>query len=357
MKTFALPTDDFRDEIEQVLPKLHHRVIAANVPNFEKGSGYLWHKGDLVQANETTRLALASLALHAPKGYTLHLIELDEGDITEDEAGVQLARLVAGAGVELQGPHESRVNLLAKERGLLKIDLDRLDPLNEITGVAVFTLLNDMTVEAGAEVTGVKVTPLVYPAHYFKEIAQICQGRPIVDVKPFRPRRIGVIYRELLKESVRQRFIESVQHKIGWFGSEVAGVIQAQSNQAEIVALLEKYKAQGVELVLHVGGHASDPLDPIFGALEELGARMERQGAPAHPGSLFWLAYWNEMTIFGLASCGMFSQTTLGDLFLAKFCAGEHLTNRDIAKLGHGGLFTRDMAFRFPQYGNKKSKN
>jgi hypothetical protein len=77
---------------------------------------------------------------------------------------------------------------------------------------------------------------------------------------------------------------------------------------------------------------------------------MERQGAPAHPGTLFWLAYWEETAIFGLASCGMFSRTTLGDLFLARFCAGERLTSRDIARMGHGGLFTRELAFRFPSY-------
>jgi hypothetical protein len=46
----------------------------------------------------------------------------------------------------------------------------------------------------------------------------------------------------------------------------------------------------------------------------------------------------------------MFSKTTLGDLFMAQFFAGVKLTKHDIARWGHGGLFTREMAFRFPPY-------
>jgi molybdopterin biosynthesis enzyme len=153
-----------------------------------------------------------------------------------------------------------------------------------------------------------------------------------------------------MKESVRNRFIASVQQKLGWFEAEILGVVSALDKTEDLTRHMQAFKEQGAELVLHVGGHASDPLDPIFETITQIGARMERKGAPAHPGSLFWLAYLDEMAIFGLASCGMFSRTTLGDLFLAKFFAGERITSRDLAKVGHGGLFTHEMDFRFPSY-------
>jgi hypothetical protein len=46
----------------------------------------------------------------------------------------------------------------------------------------------------------------------------------------------------------------------------------------------------------------------------------------------------------------MFSQATTFDLVLPRVFAGEALGNADVAALGHGGLLSRDMAYRFPQY-------
>src|SRR3989454_1157463 len=81
-----------------------------------------------------------------------------------------------------------------------------------------------------------------------------------------------------------------------------------------------------------------------------LGAGMERHGAPARPGSLLWLALWEGQLVLGMPTCGMFSQATTFDLVLPRILAGEHVDNRTIAELGHGGLLSRDMSYRFPPY-------
>jgi molybdopterin biosynthesis enzyme len=77
---------------------------------------------------------------------------------------------------------------------------------------------------------------------------------------------------------------------------------------------------------------------------------MERHGAPAHPGSLLWIAEWQGHPVLGMPTCGMFSQATTFDLVLPALLAGETVANREIAALGHGGLLSRDMAYRFPPY-------
>jgi hypothetical protein len=46
----------------------------------------------------------------------------------------------------------------------------------------------------------------------------------------------------------------------------------------------------------------------------------------------------------------MFSQGTLFDLVLPRILAGERLDAPALAGYGHGGLLTRQMRFRFPQY-------
>ena len=85
--------------------------------------------------------------------------------------------------------------------------------------------------------------------------------------------------------------------------------------------------------------------------VERIEARLARFGAPAHPGSLFWLAYApGDVPIFGVASCGMFSKATAVDLLLPPIFAGEYLDKRGIAALWQGGLLNKEMGFKFPAY-------
>jgi hypothetical protein len=71
---------------------------------------------------------------------------------------------------------------------------------------------------------------------------------------------------------------------------------------------------------------------------------------PAHPGSLFWLARRVEVPILGMPACGLFSQATVFDLILPRILTGERIGSAELAELGHGGLLTREMSFRFPPY-------
>lgn len=77
---------------------------------------------------------------------------------------------------------------------------------------------------------------------------------------------------------------------------------------------------------------------------------MVRHGVPAHPGSLLWLARWRQRPVLGMPACGMFSQATAFDLVLPRLLAGEEMGAGELAALGHGGLLSRDSAWRFPPY-------
>ena len=97
-------------------------------------------------------------------------------------------------------------------------------------------------------------------------------------------------------------------------------------------------------------GASLDPLEPLFVALRQVGARLVKHGVPAHPGSLFWLAYDETVPIFGLSSCEMFSHRTILDLVLPRLMAGERVGREELISMGHGGLLARYMGFRFPPY-------
>jgi hypothetical protein len=67
---------------------------------------------------------------------------------------------------------------------------------------------------------------------------------------------------------------------------------------------------------------------------------------------MFWYGATTDGTIpiVNLASCSMYSQSTVADLVLPWVMADEDVTERDLAGIGYGGLLDKDMKFRFPPY-------
>ena len=89
----------------------------------------------------------------------------------------------------------------------------------------------------------------------------------------------------------------------------------------------------GADVVLTGGGNALDPLDPTIRALGDIGAEFVKFGAPAHPGSMFWLAYKGSTPIFSLASCSLYSRSTVADVVLPWIMADEQVELDDMAGL------------------------
>src|SRR5262249_56061173 len=148
----------------------------------------------------------------------------------------------------------------------------------------------------------------------------------------------------------RERFESALKTKIDWFGGRLLPVRFAGASPRAVADEMNALRAEGADVVIVAGASALDPLDPVFGGLTLLGARIERPRAPAHPGSLLFLARWNDVPVLGMPTCGMFSQATTFDLVLPRLLAGEAIGNDEIAALGHGGPLSSEMAYPFPAY-------
>jgi hypothetical protein len=280
----------------------------------------------------------------------LHVVRMEAGDLHEDEAARRLAKLVAGPGVVGHGPVESQVRLSADVNGIFKVDVQRLEALNGIDDISIFTLFDGQLVSKGKTVAGVKVTPFVVREARLSEAERVAGAEGIVRVLAFQPQRVAVLVRERLESAQREKFQASIEMKVAWFGSTISEIRYVPDSVAAVEMAVSALLGDA-DLLLTAGANATDPLDPTLVALEHLGARMEKQGAPAHPGSAVWLAYLTEKPIFGVAACGMFSKATVLDLILPRLFTGARVTANDFNGLGHGGLLSKDMAFRFPPYG------
>ncbi len=302
-----------------------------------------FHKGHLVETRDLALLATAPGPIHA--------VRLASDDVHEDDAGRRLAAALAGPGVVAGEPRQSRVNLAAAAKGLLRIDADAVTELNLVPDISVFTLYDRLPVVAGRVVAGAKITPVAIAQANLAAAEAIAARGAVVQVKPFLPLKIGVVTTEGMADGARERFRASLCQKIGWYGGSVLGFKELPDDPAALARAIQRFIEAGADVVLTGGGNTIDPLDAALQALPIIDAEMIKFGAPSHPGSMFWLAYRDRTPIFNLASCSMYSGASSADLVLPWVMAGERVTERDLAELGHGGLLERaDMNFRFPPY-------
>lgn len=327
-------------------------VLAHNVPRPE-GKGFLARKGQQLRAEDLA-------ALEQAQGFRLHLLEIQAGDLHEEVAGARLAAAVGGPGVRVRGFNGSQFDLVAAHRGLLRVDAERLARVNAQEGVSVFTLFDSVPVDEGQELAGVKVTPYLIAEDVIRRAEDICSGGAPLCVYPFRSLSVGVLIPTRIDAATRSRFEVAMDQKLDWLGNKL-GHLLAVDNQIDAYEnAFQRLRSAGVDVIMTAGASSIDPLEPLFLSLERAGAVIEKHGVPIDPGSLFWLACLPDgdrrIPVVGLSSCEMFSHKTILDIVLPRVFAGQPIGREYLVSLGHGGLLTREMAWRFPPYGERKDK-
>ncbi len=339
MQAFAFNPETSIDTPESLIGAIVTHAV--RVP----GGGRL-RKGQAITAADLDPLSRLDAAIH--------LVRLDEGDVHEDEAGRQLAGLIAGPGLTVRDPVQSRVNVAAAHKGLLRVDAGAVQAINRLPPAGIFTVLDRLPVVPGKIVAGAKIATVAMPERILREVESLVakRGQPVLEVKPYLPHRVGVVVTEGLADSLRARFEAAVRSKMTWYGSETLRFDYVTNAPEAVATAIDQLLQDGANLVLTAGGNMMDPLDASILAMPEVGASIIRLGAPAHPGSMFWLGEIAaaSVAIVNLASCSMYSKATVADLVLPWVMAGETVNADDLAALGYGGLLDRDMGWRFPNY-------
>jgi hypothetical protein len=281
----------------------------------------------------------------------VHVVELEPGDVHEDEAGTRLGRAMAGDGVGVRPPMQSQVRLDATRRGLLRVDSAGVHELNHLPAVSVFTLFDGQAVERGDEVAGAKVTPVAVPGDVLEAAERVTAKRgPTLAVLPFLPLRTAVVVTEKLKPKARTAFLEAVGRKLGWYGAELLDVREVPRRADAVREAYVGARGHGAQLILFAGASAIDPLDAAYLELVAAGGEVVRLGAPSHPGSMLWLGRLAGAPVLGVASCAGFGKNTSLDLLLPFVFAYGRAEAEDLVRLGHGGLVERAAGRSFPPY-------
>jgi molybdopterin biosynthesis enzyme len=338
--------------LERLTPGFHapHRLEGSVLARDLFVAGERWSKG-----RRLSRADLDAFTTAPPSAIgAVTVILLDDGDLHEDEAATRLAAAVGGPGLAIRGPVQSRVDLTATAPGVVHVRIADLERINRLDPLEVFTRLDGSIVEAGDLVASVKIAPHVVEASVVEEGAALAaKARPaIVHVAPFLAMTVGVVVKESLRRADRPRFEASVRAKVESLGSTIQAIDYVEDEDAVVRAALGSLArgAGRVDVILTAGGRSTDPSDPFFTAIDSLGGPIVRRGVPAHPGSMLWLARIGRTAVLGLPTCGAYSKATAADLLLPRLLTGEPPTRRTVSVLGHGGVLTREMRFRFPAY-------
>jgi molybdenum cofactor synthesis domain-containing protein len=319
-------------------------VICHDITQIIQGKvkGVIFKKGHIVREEDIPVL------LSVGKEH-LYVWEKKEGMLHEDEAAKRLKNLTGGEGLNFSETREGKINFIAKDDGLLKVDKDAVFKLNMLGELILVTLHNNFPVKKGEKVAGTRIIPLVIEEEKIKKAEKIVKDK-VVRVLPYKPKKVGIVTTgsEVYYGRIRDAFGPVIKRKVEEFNCEVLGQTIVSDDLDTITAAIKEWLEKGAEMIVCTGGMSVDPDDVTPSAIKNTGADLVTYGAPILPGSMLLLAYQGEIPILGLPGCVMYNSRTAFDLVLPRILAGEKLTYEDIAAYGHGGLCMECDVCRFP---------
>lgn len=317
--------------------------ITEIVPGEFKGAAF--KKGHVIREEDIERL------LRIGKEH-IYIFELSENELHEDEAALALGNLICGNGVHYSNPpREGKINILPDYKGLIKINRDVLDDVNELGDICLSTVHGDRIINEGELIGGCRVIPLKIDKTKIEDVKKIILEKgKIFEVKPFKHYKAAIIVTgsEVSKGRITDKFGPVVARKLLEFGTEVFYKTIVPDDLDIIKEEILKCKEMGAGLIIVTGGMSVDPDDKTPGAIKATGADIVSYGSPVLPGAMLLLAYLEGIPVFGLPGCVMFSATTAFDILLPRVMAGEIIVKRDITRMGYGGQCLSCEVCTFP---------
>ena len=287
----------------------------------------------------------------------LYVWEKKEGILHEDEAAAVLRNICMGENMSASEPKEGKIEIFAQQDGLLKIDTKRLNAVNGLGEMMIATVHGNFPVKKGDKIAATRIIPLVIEEEKMKRARKTAGEEPLLRILPFTHKKVGIVTTgsEVFKGRIEDAFGPAIRGKLAEYDTEVVGQQIVDDNRDDIVAAIERFVQQGVDMVLCTGGMSVDPDDRTPGAIKATGARVIAYGAPVLPGAMFLLAYYGcghrQVPILGLPGCVMYAKRTIFDLVLPRVLAGDVLEAGDLSIYGEGGLCMNCPVCHFPNCG------
>ncbi|MBR2627026.1 MAG: molybdopterin-binding protein [Peptococcaceae bacterium] len=285
----------------------------------------------------------------------LYIWEKKEGMLHENEAAEILYNICKNDHMTPTPVKEGKIELVAAEDGLLKIDVERLNAINALGDIMIATRHSNFPVKKGDKIAGTRVVPLIIEKEKLDKAVELAGDKPLMEILPFKHKKAGVVTtgNEVFHGRIKDTFGPVVFQKLREYDAEILGQTICDDNTERISKAINDFIEAGADIICCTGGMSVDPDDTTPSAIKKSGAEIVSYGAPVLPGAMFLLAYHEKghVPIVGLPGCVMYAKRTIFDLVLPRIMADETLTPHDLALLGHGGLCLNCTTCHFPNCG------
>ncbi|MDR1292420.1 MAG: molybdopterin-binding protein [Clostridiales Family XIII bacterium] len=316
----------------------------------------------------------------------------EPGMIHENEAAEILCELAAGDHISGTKVKEGKIELIADEDGLLRVDKAKLVALNRADDFMMATRHDYSPVRRGDVLAGMRAIPLAVSRSSIGMMVDAVWAErgggagaeeeggagasekgatsdKILNIIPYEKMRAGIVTTgsEVYGHLVEDGFTPKVRKKMAEYGMYEAGQVTVPDDPGKTTAaILKLISEKGADIVFVTGGMSVDPDDRTPLAIRDTGAEVVSYGASALPGAMFMLAYFKRASektranvgaaqrgipILGLPGCVMHDERTVLDILLPRLVAGVAVTKDDIVALCAGGLCLRCETCIFPRCG------
>ncbi|MGQ9647518.1 MAG: molybdopterin-binding protein [Thermodesulfobacteriota bacterium] len=281
----------------------------------------------------------------------IYVMDLKSGIIHEDEAALRLGKAFAGKNIEMKGPSEGKATFHSKIQGILEINLPLLNRINLSRNIILSTVHHHALCRPRMAIGATRIISLIAPEKQIQRVEAWCEkDGPVLEILPFRKLEVGVVItgNEIYRGRIKDRFDDKVGRKINAFGSRVVKKVVVPDDAHQISQALLKLQNDSVDLILITGGLSVDPDDVTREGIRKAGTKIVFYGTPVLPGAMFLYGVLRGKPLLGLPACVFHHEATLFDLIFPRILAGQALSKKEIALLGHGGFCQNCEPCHFP---------
>ena len=291
-------------------------------------------KGHLISEEDARMLATEGLN-------EVWVTELEEGEVGEDDAVMQVATKIGCGPLEVRLAAAGRANLFAAEPCCILVDDEVLMQINSTRGMVVATSRNFTYAHAGQRVATVKSAPFVVAKPDLEVLMSVVEEtRPMLQALPIRTPAVAILYTDPVSgERARQLFENTVRKRLDRVGTSASFVLSSVEEEGAVADSLEQLlRAKPTAVLIASTTAPAGPCDVIGRALVRVGAKIECFLAPVEPGCLLLLGYKDQVPIVCAPGCFRPARLNVVDLILPPLLAGHRVSKWEVACLGHGGL-------------------
>jgi molybdenum cofactor cytidylyltransferase len=308
------------------------RILCCTI--FRVGGKKLLAKGHLISEEDARMLQTEGM-------HEVWVTELEEGEIGEDEAVMEVATEIGCGSLEIRLAAGGRANLIATEPSCTLVDDELLKQINCTASVAIATTLNFSYAKAGQRVCTVKSTPFAVAKSQLEAVISIVKERgPILQARPIRTPAVGVLYTDPVNgDRARQLFENIMYQRLERLGTSATYVLTSLEEEGAVARSLQHLlRAKPTSILIASTTAPAGPDDVVGRAMLRVGSHIERFLAPVEPGNLLLLGYKDDIPIVSAPGCFRSAKPNVVDLVLPPMLARYHVSGWEVACLGHGGL-------------------